>query len=232
MSLRPGVTGSPWLLPITPALIVYAGVVFTGIYAFAEIAGEIYQGEGFRLDHALLAFAAEQQTEALDIFFRAITRAGSFYVTAPVAIIMVTVLLWPRKRIAAALLGFGFGGAALISLGTKLLLARERPELFPDLVDASLTQAFPSGHSTQISALCLAVYLVVRRLSRHRQRVLATLLMLLTLLVASSRVYLQVHYPTDVLAGLLLATTWVAGIDLVFRLYGLTDRGWRLREHR
>lgn len=216
--------GLPWLLRITPALILYAAVVFAGIYGFAELTEEVYKGEDFWFDRTLLTFVAEQRREALDVFFRAVTLAGSFYVLTPVTVITVTVLLRRRKRIAAALLGFGFGGAALISITTKFLLARERPQLFPHLVDATFSPAFPSGHTTQITAFCIAAFLVVHRLVPHWQVSMSIVSAMVILLVAGSRIYLQVHYPSDVLAGLLLGVTWVAGIDLLFRLYGLTDR--------
>lgn len=116
-----------WLRRITPALILYAAVVFAGIYGFAELAEEVYEGEGFWFDRTLLTFVAEQRREALDVFFRAVTLAGSFYVLAPVAVITVTVLLRRRKRTAAALLGFGFGGHSVF--------ARISPEQKLDLIN-------------------------------------------------------------------------------------------------
>jgi undecaprenyl-diphosphatase len=221
MSEQSRAPGLQWLLRITPALMLYAAVIFAGIYGFAELAEEVYEGEGFRFDRALLTFAAQLQSETLDGFFRVVTRAGSFYILAPVAVIMVSILLWRRKRTSALLLGFGFGGAALISLITKYLLARERPQLFPHLVDTTLTPAFPSGHTTQITAFCIAAFLLVRHLAPRWQVAMSAVSALIILLVAGSRIYLQVHYPSDVLAGLVLGVTWVAGIDLLLRLHGL-----------
>lgn len=69
---------SGWLLRITPLLIFYAAVIFAGVYAFAELAEEVYEGEGFWFDHIFLNLAAEQRHELLDQFFGSVTRLGSF----------------------------------------------------------------------------------------------------------------------------------------------------------
>jgi undecaprenyl-diphosphatase len=204
-----------------PLLILYAAVIFAGVYAFAELAEEVYEGEGFRFDHILLNFAAEQRHEQLDQFFRQVTLFGSFYLLAPIAIVIIALLLWRRHGSEALLFGVGFGGASLVSITTKYVLARQRPQLFPHLVDATLAPAFPSGHTTQITAFCVAAFLLVRYLVPSWQLFAGVLFVVLILLVALSRIYLQVHYPSDVLAGFVLGLSWVAGIDLLLKLQRL-----------
>ncbi|MDA3870542.1 MAG: phosphatase PAP2 family protein [Gammaproteobacteria bacterium] len=214
-------TGSRWLLRTMPLLILYAAVIFAGVYAFAELAEEVYEGEGFRFDHILLNFAAEQRHEQLDQFFRQVTLFGSFYLLAPIAIVIIALLLWRRHGSEALLFGVGFGGASLVSITTKYVLARQRPQLFPHLVDATLAPAFPSGHTTQITAFCVAAFLLVRYRVPSWQLFAGVLFVVLILLVALSRIYLQVHYPSDVLAGFVLGLSWVAGIDLLLKLQRL-----------
>ena len=214
-------TGSGWLLRMTPLLITYAVVIFAGVYAFAELATDVYQGESFQFDHMLLNFAAEQRLDLLDQFFLRVTRLGSFNLLAPIAVVIIIVLLWRRQGSVAILFGVGFGGASLISVTTKYVLARQRPQLFPHLVDATLAPAFPSGHTTQITAFCIAAFLMVHYLAPKWQLFTGVLFGVIILLVAISRIYLQVHYPSDVLAGFVLGLSWVAGIDLLLKLNSL-----------
>lgn len=208
-------------MKITPLLIIYAGVIFACVYAFAEMAKEIYKDEGFRFDHILLNFAAEQRHELLDQFFRMVTELGSLHLLSPIAVVIITLLLWRRQVSEALLFGVGFGGASLVSIATKYVLARQRPQLFPHLVDTLLAPAFPSGHTTHITAFCVAAFLLVRYLAPSQQLFAGVCFAVLILLVALSRIYLQVHYPSDVLAGFVLGLSWVAGIDLLFRLQRL-----------
>jgi undecaprenyl-diphosphatase len=100
-------------------------------------------------------------------------------------------------------------GAFLISSGMKLWLARPGPAFLPHAVPTDPV-AFPSGHATSAAATYLTVgVLAARDQARRRVRVLIwTLAGLLTLAIGLSRVYLGTHWPTDVLAGWILGTTW------------------------
>lgn len=161
-------------------------------------------------DQQILLFAAAHRSENLDAFFRGITWLGSLYVLAPLASLMAAGLLYLQKRWEAALLVVGLGGATLLVHAIKLLLARPRPAVAERLVALPWDSSFPSAHTMQIVAFTLGVAVVVRRLWPHWWAVAAVAAAALIVLVGASRVYLQVHYPSDVLAGIVLGSGWIA----------------------
>lgn len=137
------------------------------------------------------------------------TWAGSLYVLLPVAMIIVAVLLWKRLRDEASLVALSLGGAVLTSHLIKAVLARPRPALFDPLIPIPTDGSFPSAHTAQIAAFTLCLFLIVRRIWPVWQLPAASLALVLVAAVAASRVYLQVHFPSDVLAGLILGTLCV-----------------------
>ncbi len=163
----------------------------------------------FPFDAPILAWATNYRSEVLDQFFRYVTWAGSIYVLLPVAMITVAVLLWRRLRSEASFVALSLGGAALTSHLLKVLLARPRPALFEPLIPIPADASFPSGHTIQITAFVLCLFLIVRRTWPGWQPLAAAVALMLVAAVAASRVYLQVHFPSDVLAGLVLGTLCV-----------------------
>lgn len=184
----------------------------SGIFVALAILSE---SAALPLDRLLLSFAAERRNELLDMFFYVVTWAGSFYILGPVTIIAIFLLVHKHLYTAAALLGIGFSGAALLCHIVKYYIERPRPDLYPQLVEITREPAFPSGHVTQITAFSLSILLLSRFLGSSWRLTVCILLSILTLLVALSRIYLQVHYPSDVLGGLLLAIAWVIAIHMI-----------------
>jgi undecaprenyl-diphosphatase len=78
------------------------------------------------------------------------------------------------------------------------------------LIAMPADSSFPSAHTTQIVAFALCIVLIVRRIWPEWQFVAATVAVLLAVVVAASRIYVQVHYPSDVLGGIALGIIWVA----------------------
>ena len=108
-------------------------------------------------------------------------------------------------------------GGGLISHGLKIYYARERPDLLP-LAD-TMTPSFPSGHSvlSAVVYLSLGVLLAQIAFKRRVKAYFLTVALVLTFLVGISRIYLGVHYPTDVLAGWTVGLVWALGCWLVGR---------------
>jgi undecaprenyl-diphosphatase len=139
-----------------------------------------------------------------------VTWLGSLYVLVPLAAVGTTVLLSLQKRWDALLLVFGFGGAVLLVHLAKALLARPRPDLLEPLIAMPTGGSFPSAHTAQIVAFALCAVLILRRSFPEWQSAAMAVAAILIAVVAISRVYLQVHYPSDVLGGIAFGVAWIA----------------------
>ena len=161
-------------------------------------------------DHPILQFAAHHRSEMLDAWFRGVTWLGSLYVLTPLAALVSGVLLMMQKYWAMGFFIISFAGASLVAHGSKLLLNRPRPSLHPPLVALPTDSSFPSAHTAQIAGFALALAVLIQRTWPSWAIAAWLLAGLLIASVGLSRIYLQVHYPSDVLGGLLLALLWIA----------------------
>jgi len=153
-------------------------------------------------------FVEHRSTAGLDVF-RAITNFGSPAVSLVIATI-VCVVLYRRRQIAdAALLPVVLGGGELVNLVLKLSFHRARPELGVVHLD---TYSYPSGHAMIATATYGAfAYLFWGRARAGRARILISVGMLaIVLLICFSRLYVGVHYLSDVLGAVAAGATWLA----------------------
>ncbi len=112
-----------------------------------------------------------------------------------------------KRYYGASFITLSVGGIALITMFIKTLFDRPRPDLWEQLVTET-SFSFPSGHSSASAALAASIVLL---LWNTRWRTVATVAgILYVLIVGVSRMYLGVHFPTDVMGGWLLGITWVA----------------------
>lgn len=168
----------------------------------------VTRGDTVGLDRMMLETFAALHGPAPDGLFRAVTWLGSSYFLIPATILTMAALAARRQWAAARLLGLTYFGAALTTWLLKAVIGRERPEISSAWVEIPLDGAFPSGHATHAAAYALGLWLLMARY-RPRWRVPAGIILgAPVLLVATSRLYLQVHWPSDVLAGLLVAAMW------------------------
>lgn len=182
----------------------------------------VAQGGLAGFDRAGLAAFAALAGPWPDGLFQAVTWLGSGYVLGPAAVLLTVLLAWSRRRESAWLLGITYVGAAASTWGLKQAVERERPTLHPALADfIGFDWSFPSGHATHAAAFALGLWLLLGQ-NPPRWRALAGVgLAALALLVGASRLHLQVHWPSDVLAGLLVATFW-AGLAATLARAGMT----------
>ncbi len=129
--------------------------------------------------------------------------------------LLVALWLWRSWRRAAVFLALSMAGAWGLNLAAKVLVGRLRPELFERLSIAP-GYSFPSGHTMVSTAFFLSLFLISWRLLPRYRWPTGVLSILLILGVGASRSYLQVHYPSDVLAGWLLSGAWVLGLNSWF----------------
>jgi undecaprenyl-diphosphatase len=151
---------------------------------------------------------AGERSAGLTAAARAVTWAGSAFVLVPLALVCCLLLVRAGLRREAFAVALSLAGAMLLSDVVKLLVSRPRPPV--EHLQTVTGSSFPSGHSTQASAFwfSLVLALATAGVAPLVTRVAAGLALVLVLAVALSRVYLGVHYPGDVLAGVLLGTGW------------------------
>lgn len=206
-------------------LLVAAG----GTWAFIEIADGLCDHELHEIDDRILRLFRNPADYTdpigprwLEEAVRDVTALGSVPVLTLLVVSAVLVLWLERRRRAALWLAIAALGALVLNSAFKLLFARERPDLIAaDSLPA--TYSFPSGHSFLSAAVYLTLgALLTHVLPRRRTRTFVlAMAVLLTLLTGASRVYLAVHYPSDVLAGWTLGIAWAALCWLV---------AWNLRK--
>jgi membrane-associated phospholipid phosphatase len=163
-------------------------------------------------DQSLMRLAHHLRAEGLDRAFIVVTWGGSLFVLVPVVLVTALLLVLRQRRAEALFLAAALAGGSAAAHAGKLLVARPRPDLFDAVTAMPQDLAYPSAHSAQATALALALYLLARRRNPAHLIWLAPLLVVGLALVAISRIYLQVHYPTDVVAGVVTSALWVAGL--------------------
>ena len=166
-----------------------------------------------RLDRMILEMLATGRTALLDQLFSYLTWAGSSFILLPVILAHAFILIARKKIQDAQFLVGSYIGGSLLNSAAKLVFMRPRPNLFPAVIDLPAGFSFPSSHAAQITAFVLAEILLLQVSTRARWFVLFNIAGgVLILLVCFSRLYLQVHYPTDVVTGFLTALFWVIGL--------------------
>lgn len=197
-------------------ILVLAALAAVLLFVFAKIAAEMREGETRDFDQfLLLAFRSKTGLYEplgppwLAEMMRDITALGSFTVLGLVTFSVAGFLMLTRKRHAAWTVVLAVTSGTLVSTVLKWLFARPRPDLVPHATMV-YTQSFPSGHAMLSAVVYLTLgALLARTQAEPKVKVYLLLLaMALTLTVGISRVYLGVHWPTDVIAGWAVGACW------------------------
>jgi undecaprenyl-diphosphatase len=210
--LEPPTSPSRFLCDPLHRLLIVAGLfVALAIAAFVD-GGSLL----LHVDEPISRFLIDHRTPWLDRTVRNISFFGSTKVVLGGGAVLA-VVAWPRCRMASALIVAATLTRPLLEFTLKLLVHRDRPTI--DQMVHGAGYSFPSGHPMAAATLWLMVPVVVSLYtSSHRAWTVATVGSLAAvLLIGSSRVYLGVHWPTDVLAGCLAAAMLLAGLDVLFR---------------
>lgn len=193
-------------------------------FVFLRIANAVRSEEIVVLDRAILLWFRNPQNPAdplgppwFEETVAEITALGGYPVLTVLIASVAGYLLLSRKFGPAAYLLGSIGAGTALSQLLKLVYARPRPDLVNHLVD-TFTASFPSGHATMATVVYLTLAaLIVLFVGKALIRIyVITAAILLALAVGTSRVYLGVHWPSDVLAGWALGTAWAAFSWLVF----------------
>ncbi|MCB1333561.1 MAG: phosphatase PAP2 family protein [Roseivivax sp.] len=202
------------------------------LWAFIGLAEEMAEGElqGFdRWALMLLRNPADASDPlgpgAVETAMRDITALGGVTVLTLLTVAVVVALYLRRKRASALFLLVAVLGGQVLSHVTKLAFDRPRPDLVPHGVEV-LTASFPSGHSMMATTTYLTLAVLVARVEPRKPLKLfyIALAAVVSAAVGISRVYLGVHWPSDVLAGWTLGAAWALACWTVARWLGGTGR--------
>jgi undecaprenyl-diphosphatase len=160
------------------------------------------------LDNSSLEFFHTLQSKLLDIFFEFFTWLGSLWILFPLFFILLFALIRQHLYTLSLSISVGFFGAIATTYSLKYILDKQRPHLYEVIGELPPDPSFPSAHTTQIVIFSLLIILVVFHLELFYKYPVALAALSSILIVAISRIYLQVHYLSDVIAGAIIATLW------------------------
>ena len=208
-------------------LLMRAGLAAAGMVAtagvFAVVTALVIDRHAAVVDNRVLGEAVEHRAGPWTWFFEAVSTAAEIPLTVLVVALAAVLARWRRSWAPLVLAGLTGAGAVVVATVVKNIVGRPRPAAWWQVVPES-GFSFPSRHTTVAAALLLiAAYL----LARHTSVLVACLIwwpaaLALTTLVAASRVYLGVHWATDVTAAAALGTMWALTVitaHLLLRRY-------------
>jgi undecaprenyl-diphosphatase len=192
--------------------------MIAGTWGFVEIADEFSEGESYRFDAAVLQFMRTPEDLSvpkgpgwLFLLMRDVTALGGGTIIPMVTLVVIGYMLLVRRLSEALLLFLIAGGGAGLAWILKLFFARERPSVVPALIEVT-QYSFPSGHAmmSALVYLSLAAMLAGVQTDARVRIYIVTVAVCVVLLIGTSRIYLGVHYPTDVLAGWSVGLAWAS----------------------
>ncbi|AJE47719.1 phosphatase PAP2 family protein [Celeribacter indicus] len=217
-------------IELVPLLVL----LLTGgaLWAFFGLAAEMIEGDLHAFDERLLLTLRNPDDPGdpiggrrLAVAMRDLTALGGVTVLTVISLSVLIYLLLDGRRASALFLAVAILGGQALSHLTKLGFSRPRPDLVPHGVEVA-TASFPSGHSLMATVTYLTLAVMLSR-STPKRRIRAFFILtaaLIAVLVGASRVFLGVHWPSDVLAGWSLGAAWALGVWLVARWLGRRGR--------
>ncbi len=198
-------------------MAMLATSVVVALLLFAWLTEEVFENEARGVDFSVRAAVHHLASPTLTATMFGVSLLGSYVLAALFVVAMVGFWL-ARHRRAATLLLICMAGALVLNVSLKYAFDRVRPQAF--FGTEPLTPSFPSGHA--LMSFCFYFVMAGLVASRSRSNALRVAIWaiaaLIVLAVGFSRVYLGVHYPTDVIAGYLASTVWVTAVVAIDRL--------------
>jgi undecaprenyl-diphosphatase len=204
---------------LTAALIIGLAAAAAALLLFTWVSHEVLEGVTPGLDDRIRLALHQHASPGLTAVMKALSLYGGPGWLVPLGILLALAFLWKRWHRGALLVVITMSGAGLLNAALKHGFARPRPAAFFDY-PLPTSMSYPSGHAFFAASLLGGLAALVS--GRIRSRLLRigvwTVCVALALLVGISRVYLGVHYPSDVLAGFAAAIVWVAAVAFGDRL--------------
>lgn len=197
--------------PILPVIYILAGLFlsFYSLNVFFELSEDLMEQERFRFDQVIIQYVSNIRTETLTEIMKFITFLGGKTILTLLLIGSLVWLIVKRKNYWGAIFYIiAVAGGGLLNLGLKHWFGRLRPE---NSLIVEQGFSYPSGHSMgSLIYYGFLGYLVIRsQRGRSLKLLLGIGFITLILLIGFSRIYLGVHYPSDVLAGFSAGTVWL-----------------------
>ena len=182
------------------------------VAGFVHLTDEVIEGSTLHLDQAVLLGIHQVHSPWLDALVASTTDIGGLIGVVILTLLAVGLLCLARKYRAVVQLLIGVGGAGLMNVLLKNMFERARPDLWQWLVHES-SYSFPSGHAMASSALAMSVVLILWH-TRWRWGAVAAAA-LYTVYVGLTRLYLGVHYPSDIIGAWIISAAWVVLASMV-----------------
>jgi len=202
------------------------------LWGFGALAESLHEGEVFPFDVPLLQAVHAMASAGFDRIFILMSALGYAWGVVPADVVLVLFLALRRRFREGSFAAISILGSLLLNVAAKHSFARMRPDLWQSVAPAETTYSFPSGHAMGSMTLALVVVLLCwyprSRWGWGWRWPVTVIAALFVLMVGMARIYLGVHYPSDILAGWAAASVWVVGVyGLVF--YG-TLQPWQVRK--
>ena len=206
-----GVRADKFYTTVGIFLIVGVVIAIAGTLGFATLGENVREGSTQTFDVAVLEWLGRHHTPLLTSAAVELTYLGTGVVVLMVVGVSALFLWHTEHKHSARLLLAAVAGNILLNGALKLVFNRPRPSVF-DWQTIAVSSSFPSGHSMSATFCYGTVAYLVARLQRHHWARALTLTgaVILILLVCVTRLYLGVHYPSDVLAGMLVGLAWAS----------------------
>lgn len=213
-------------------LVLALAIAAAGLWIFASVVDEAMEGDAHAVDRAILLALRAPGDPAqpvgpswLTVFVKELTALGGFSILAVVSLLVAGYLALSRDWGRIALIAVSVLGGVGLSQWAKSLFDRPRPDFVAHLVEVE-TASLPSAHAMMSAVVYLTLGVLLAQV-QERRRAAAYVLgcaVALTVAVGASRVFLGVHYPTDVLAGWAFGAAWAMGCWAAARLLVLYRR--------
>jgi undecaprenyl-diphosphatase len=189
----------------------------TALFVFGWLAEEMLEGDTQQFDTFVRTAVHQLATPGLTRLMQVFSFFGSVVAVTVMCLAMICVSLYYRRTRTAAMLAITMLGVAALDLGLKLAFHRPRPTAFFGATPS--TYSFPSGHA--LGSLCFYGMLAAIFAKHARVRIAKVFIWMTAVfligMIGFSRIYLGVHYPSDVIAGYCAAAVWVGAVSFLER---------------
>jgi undecaprenyl-diphosphatase len=204
-----------WTEPLGKRRLITLMVLILAVSAI-KLSEDVLNGESGPIDKTILLFIHSQVPSRLTGFFEAVTLTGSSWVLFSLTATVTSALLWARYRFEALLVAASVISGAIVIYLVKTVVGRARPALWD--TERYWGSSFPSGHTLAVATFATATVLCVSRIRPAAGNLALSLAILWITLVATSRLVLGVHWPSDVLVAACIGAFLPLAMSVVLEL--------------